>query len=143
MTDLLSLAQGIAIGAHAGQVDRAGVPYIMHPWAVAQAVSGFEEKILAWLHDVVEDTDVTLEDLAWWGFPESTVLQVDALTHRKNEPRSAYYARVMEWPAARRVKIADVRHNLGRLGGLPAEEQGRLRAKYEKALRVLLEGVAV
>lgn len=138
-TDLIDLAKGIAIGAHAGQVDKAGKPYILHPMAVAAAVVEYEDKVLAWLHDVVEDTPVTLEDLAMWGFPESTVLQVDALTHRiaQKEPRVDYYARILVWPAARRVKIADVHHNLGRIDYLPEEEQKRLILKYRKALSVL------
>lgn len=136
---LVELARGIAIGAHAGQVDKSVAPYILHPARVAASVEGFEAKVLAWLHDVVEDTPVTLEDLRFWGFPESIVLQVDALTHRKNEPREAYYDRILEWPVATEVKLADVADNSSaeRLGKLPVGDQQRLVRKYRAARHYL------
>lgn len=129
---LVELARGVAVGAHAGQQDKAGLPYITHPARIAARASTFEERVLAWLHDVVEDTDVTLKDLATAGFPESIVLQVDALTHRKNEPRLEYYARIMRWPVARQVKLLDIDDNSNpdRLHYLDPETQGRLVGKY-------------
>lgn len=136
---LVQLARGIAFGAHAGQFDKAGLPYILHPERVASRVSTVEEQVLAWLHDVVEDTDVSLSDLAYVGFPEEIVRQVDALTHRPREPRVDYYARILEWPAARRVKLADVEDNSdpSRLHYLDSETQERLQHKYEIARAVL------
>lgn len=134
------LAREIAIYGHEGQVDKLGRPYILHPQAVADAVPTTRQKALAWVHDLVEDTPWTLEMLLDAGFPQDFVDEVDALTHRKNEPREEYYARVLEFADAQVVKRADVRHNLGRLDGLPAADQDRLRAKYAKALSILGEG---
>lgn len=129
---LVELARGIAVGAHAGQLDKGGRPYITHPARIAARASTFEQRVLAWLHDVVEDTDVSLEDLAAAGFPESIVLQVDALTHRRHEPRLEYYARIMQWPVARQVKLLDIADNSdpARLRYLDPETQGRLIGKY-------------
>ena len=133
-------AREIAIFGHEGQLDKLGKPYILHPQAVAASVASTRQKALAWVHDLVEDTPWTLEMLLDAGFPEDFVEEVDALTHRKNEPRVNYYARVLRHVDATVVKRADVRHNLSRLAGLPASEQERLQAKYDKALAILGEG---
>lgn len=131
------LAREIAIFGHEGQLDKRGEPYILHPQAVADAVETPRQKALAWVHDLVEDTPWTLAMLLEAGFPADFVDEVDALTHRKHEPRPDYYARILRYKDATIVKLADVRHNLGRLEGLPDSEQERLRAKYEKALSIL------
>lgn len=138
-TDML-IAREIALLGHEGQLDKLGLPYILHPQAVAEAVGTPRQKALAWLHDLVEDTPWTLEMLLEAGFPQDFVDEVDALTHREHEPREDYYARVLQYVDATVVKRADVRHNLGRLAGLPDSEQERLQAKYEKALRILGDG---
>lgn len=139
-TQMFWVAREIAIFGHEGQFDKLGAPYILHPQAVADAVKTPRQKALAWLHDVVEDTPWTLEMLLDAGFPSDFVDEVDALTHRPKEPRPDYYARVLQFEDATVVKRADVRHNLSRLEGLPDSEQGRLLAKYAKALAVLGEG---
>jgi (p)ppGpp synthase/HD superfamily hydrolase len=138
-TALVELARGVAIGAHAGQFDKAGFPYVEHPKRIASRASTPEEEVLAWLHDVVEDTRVTFRDLFLAGFPAEIVEQVDALTHRKNEPRSDYYERVRAFPAARRVKLLDVADNSSplRLYYLDEETQVRLVKKYAKAREAL------
>lgn len=135
--DMLLVAREIAVFGHEGQLDKLGRPYILHPQAVAEAVGTPRQKALAWVHDLVEDTPWTLEMLLEAGFPQDFVDEVDALTHRKNEPRADYYARVLLYADATVVKRADVRHNLSRLAGLSDSEQERLRAKYEKALSIL------
>ncbi len=136
---LVELARGIAIGAHAGQLDKSGKPYIGHPARIAARCRTFETQVLAWVHDVVEDTAVTLDMLAAAGFPESMVLQVDALTHRFKEPREEYYARILEWPSATTVKRLDVDDNADedRLIMLPLADRKRLRLKYAKARKIL------
>lgn len=133
-------AERIAERAHQGQVDKASRPYIDHPRRVAYSVArhGALAYMAGMLHDVVEDTPVTLEDLRERGASEDLIKVVDALTHRKNEPREDYYKRVLDaGEIARLVKIADVRDNLNRLGGLDEETRTRLRKKYERALEVL------
>ena len=100
----------IAAAAHVGAVDKAGAPYIEHPKRVAAWVSEPREKVVAWLHDVVEDTDVTLEEIEK-EFGKETVEAVNAITHRKDEPWADYLCRVKANPVARAVKIADLIDN--------------------------------
>ena len=109
--ELVKLAQIIATGAHNGQVDKGGQSYIEHPKAVVSFVETEDEKTVAWLHDVVEDTDVELIDLVLIGFPLRIVNAVDAITHRKGEDRRVYLNRVANDPIAVRVKLADLMHN--------------------------------
>ncbi|MGC1209088.1 MAG: HD domain-containing protein [Ornithinimicrobium sp.] len=107
----IDLARQIATSAHEGQVDKNGAAYIGHPARVAARVRGDDAaEIVAWLHDVVEDTTLTLEDLRAH-FPESIVAAVDAMTRRSEEAPDAYYARVRADPIARAVKLADIADN--------------------------------
>lgn len=132
-------AERIARRAHAGQTDKAGVDYIAHPAAVAKEVAdiGTDEEIVAvaWLHDVIEDTDVTFDELASAGATARQIAALDALTHRAGEPRDTYYARVAANADAVVVKIADINHNTSsdRLATLDEATQVRLTAKYAKA----------
>jgi len=101
----------IAAGAHEGQKDKEGLPYILHPLRVMARVEGEEAQIVAVLHDVVEDTTVTLDDLRQAGF-SSTVLDAVALvTHRKDEPYADYVIRSKANAIAPRVKLADLHDN--------------------------------
>lgn len=135
---LAERAAAIAYQAHAGQVDKAGLEYITHPQRVASRVSTDTERAVAWLHDVVEDTGVTLDDLRVH-FDSDIVSAVDALTHRPHEPRVDYYSRVAVNPLARTVKLADIADNTDpvRLADLDAATRARLTEKYAKALRCL------
>ena len=102
----------IAARAHAGQVDRAGQPYILHPLRVMLAVKGQDERIAAVLHDVVEDTAITMDDLRSEGFPKEVLNAILALTKTKGETRLAAAARAAANPIARAVKLADVADNM-------------------------------
>lgn len=138
--DLAARAETLARAAHAGQVDKAGAPYAAHPARVAAAVAGDPlAEATAWLHDVVEDTSMTLADLRDVGFPEPVLAAVDALTRRADEERDAYYARVAADPLALRVKRADIADNSGpeRLAKLPEATRIRLQDKYAHALAAL------
>lgn len=128
---LVMLAQSIAERAHAGQLDKAGQPYILHPAAVASYVHGWKLKIVAYLHDVLEDTPATEAELRAM-FPADCIDTVVALTHRKNEPRKVYRARVKQDPMALPVKLADNRHNSlpERLAQVPEMDRPRLVRKY-------------
>ncbi len=140
MSDQISTrAEAIARAAHAGQVDKSGQPYIDHPARVAARVQGDELlEAIAWLHDVVEDTDVQLVDLQA-EFPLEVVDAVDAITHRPGEPRADYYARVSRNPLARQVKDADIDDNTdpARTALLDDTTRSRLAAKYAAAREAL------
>jgi (p)ppGpp synthase/HD superfamily hydrolase len=101
----------IAARAHEGQVDKHGQPYILHPLRVMAAVEGEEARIVAILHDVIEDTPVTDEDLRREGFGEAILEALDRLTHRKDEPYADYVIRCKGHEIARRVKLADLEDN--------------------------------
>ncbi|MFZ1285925.1 MAG: HD domain-containing protein [Candidatus Phosphoribacter sp.] len=138
--ELVHQAEALARAAHKDQVDKAGLPYIHHPARVATRVVGDDlAQATAWLHDVVEDTEVTLTELAEAGFPEAVVAAVDALTRRPDEPADDYYARVAADPLALLVKRADIADNCSpeRLGLLDDATQTRLLAKYTHAREVL------
>ncbi len=102
----------IAAEAHAGQVDKAGQPYILHPLRVMLEVSTLEERITAVLHDVIEDTEVTYEHLRAAGIAPEILEAIKVLTKHKGEERIDAAKRAAMNPIARAVKIADVKHNM-------------------------------
>lgn len=108
----LERAIALAASAHAGQVDKAGKPYILHPLRVMLAVDSEQAQIVAVLHDVVEDTAVTLEDLRAEGFKPEIVEAIQALTKTAGENRIAAAHRAAANPIARLVKLADVADNM-------------------------------
>src|SRR6478609_6780332 len=94
----------IAARAHEGQVDKEGLPYILHPLRVMDGVEGADAKIVAVLHDVIEDTPVTEDDLRREGFDEAVVAAITCVTHRTDEPYADYVVRCKGDDVARRVK---------------------------------------
>lgn len=137
---LLERAVEIAARAHAGQVDKAGEPYILHPLRVMLSVSGELERVVAVLHDVVEDSSITFEQLLDQGIPRYAVEALEALTKRPGESRLEAVERTVCNPVAREVKIADVTDNmdLSRLGE-PSEADLRRQEQYRLVLERLLE----
>lgn len=138
-TTQAEIAKAIAIQAHESQVDKAGKPYIDHPAAVAAGVSDDVAKAVAWLHDVVEDTSITFDDLRAAGIASEVIDHLRLLTHDKSVPYMEYIAALKGDPVAREVKLADLRHNsdLSRLNVITAKDRERL-AKYQQAIEVLL-----
>lgn len=141
-------AHELAAKAHTGQVDKLGVPYVEHVEAVRSLVElmggNQVEQIAALLHDVIEDTDLTKDDLRQAGVPEEAVFIVVALTHGPHEKRSRYIEQVVAHGlSAVMVKLADTMHNADpvRLAGLDVETRTRLIAKYRPAL-IRLSGAA-
>lgn len=138
--DLVGLARRIATRAHSGHLDKGGQAYIGHPARVAASVAAHGEAatIVAWLHDTVEDTSVTLAGLRNH-FSDVVVDAVDAITRRQGEGASSYYARVRGNALASIVKLADIADNMDedRLAVLPPDVADRLRRKYAQALREL------
>lgn len=135
----LERAISLAATAHAGQQDKAGLPYILHPLRVMMAVHTVPERMVAVLHDVVEDTPVTLADLAAEGFADEVISAVDALTKREGESRLAAAARARAHPIARVVKLADLgdNMNLSRIPS-PTEKDRQRMVEYEAVRRFLL-----
>ncbi len=135
----VDLAEEICLKAHMGAVDKAGEPYSLHPIRVAGRMDSPEGRVVGLLHDVVEDTDVTLEDIERM-FGKETAEAVDAITHRKGESWSDYLCRVKANPMARDVKISDLidNSNLSRLPDIRPKDVERAE-KYLRALRFLLE----
>lgn len=143
---LVMRAEEIATVAHRGQRDKAGKSYIDHPRRVANRVRAFGpvEVAAAWLHDVLEDCDVTASDLSGAGFPPSVVEAVQAMTKQPREDHEAAVRRACANPVAKVVKAADVADNSDpiRLSLLDAATAKRLTLKYAAARRLLDEARA-
>lgn len=143
--NLLGRAILIARQAHEGQFDKSGVPYIEHVRYVAQHAGeyGIDAEIVGWLHDVVEDTSIPLDDLRAF-FPAEIIDAVDAITRRYTEDThdpepylGVYIPRVKANTLARIVKIEDLQHNLSRINNLPEEQRDGMRRRYQRALEIL------
>ena len=135
---MVDLASSIARKAHEGQLDKAGVDYIEHPIYVASQVDTEEEKAVALLHDVIEDSPVSAEGLLQAGLPETVVTAVQVLTKKKEQDYQTYLETVKKNPLARVVKLADLKHNsdLSRLSSITEKDRERLK-KYKKAIDFL------
>jgi (p)ppGpp synthase/HD superfamily hydrolase len=135
---ILDAAIALASRVHAGQVDKAGKPYILHPLRLMMKFDGLEEQLVSLLHDVVEDGDVTLDELRKLGIPEAAVTAIDCLTKREGEFYEQFIARIRPNPLATQVKIADIHDNLD-LTRLPVVRDKDLEraAKYHRALLYL------
>ena len=131
-------AYEIAKKAHLGQIDKAGEDYIKHPKKVASFVKTDEEKAVAYLHDVIEDTELTLDDLREYGFSEEVLKAVDVITKKKGQDYQTYLNSVKENKLARVVKLADLHHNsdLTRLINITEKDIER-KEKYQKAIDFL------
>ena len=138
----LEKAIQIAVIAHSGQKDKAGEPYILHPLKVMMHVKTEEERIVAVLHDVVEDSNFTIQDLENEGFAQTILNAVDALTKRKGETKIDAAKRAAQNKIARIVKLADNKENsdLTRIKNPTKRDFERLE-EYKK-VRVILESVA-
>lgn len=134
-------ARDLAEAAHRGQVDKAGRPYFEHVFAVGDALAGYgsNTQIAGVLHDILEDTDVTVETLRSFGVPEHVINAVVSVTRRPDEMYMDLIRRAAANPIGRLVKLADNRHNSNeeRLALLPRDQAERLRRKYAKAREVL------
>jgi (p)ppGpp synthase/HD superfamily hydrolase len=139
--DLVQAAHHLGMAAHRGQLDKAGrVYFVHHVMDVVSRIPDVDEdgKVVAYLHDVLEDTDVPVERIRDRFGPDITDA-VLAITHRPHEPRADYYARVKANPLALRVKLADIASNTdpSRMALLDEATRVRLTEKYRKALEHL------
>lgn len=135
---MINIALSIAKKAHAGQVDKAGVDYIQHPLYVASQVKTEQEKAVALLHDVLEDSDITAADLLAYGLSNEVVTAVQTLTKKKGQSYQDYLEKVKSNNLARVVKLADLKHNsdLSRLKTVSNTDYERVK-KYKNAIRYL------
>lgn len=137
-TRLTCQAMKIAYNAHHTQVDKGGIPYIFHPYHLAEQMQDEFTTCVALLHDVVEDTPVTLEQLAEL-FPEEVIEAIRILTHSKSEPYPEYIKRVKTNPIAKAVMLADLQHNSDQ-SRMPDADESTLvyfQEKYRQAFEIL------
>ena len=143
-TPMTNKALRIAYAAHHGQVDKCGIPYIFHPLHLAEQMEDEVSCTVALLHDVVEDTEISLEDLSR-EFPEEVMKPLRLLTHEKGTDYLTYVRRVKSDPIAVKVKLADLAHNSDQTrcvdSGLSEETLAYFREKYRKARAILTEEV--
>lgn len=136
-TPLTKKALRICFDAHKNQVDKAGLPYVLHPLHVAEQMQTESEICTALLHDVPEDSSVTLEDLAR-DFPPAVIHALELLTHRDGVPYADYVRAIRNNRIARKVKLADLAHNsdLTRLDEITPKDLARVE-KYKAAAEIL------
>lgn len=111
MTPTLDDAIWLAINAHRGQVDKSGQPFILHPMRVMCKMDNDHDRMVAVLHDVIEDTDWTYNGLMQAGYPKTVVYAVEAMTRHKSESYPEYITRVIRNPHARHIKMRDIEDN--------------------------------
>ena len=137
-TPLTKKALRLSFVAHKDQLDKSGMPYVYHPFHVAEQMETEETVVVALLHDVVEDTDYTLDDLHAMGFPDNVVEALALMTHDDSVPYLDYVAKLKSNTIARAVKLADLRHNsdLSRMDKVDDKALERVE-KYKAAIRLL------
>ena len=135
MTQTLERAIAIAAAAHAGQVDKGGAPYILHPLKVMLRMTTLEERIVAVLHDVVEDCDISLDDLHKEGFSEEVLTAIQSVTKVPGESYEDFVERAAQNPIGRVVKLADLEENsdLSRIASPSWDDLERVE-KYRRAI---------
>lgn len=139
-TSLTKKALFISFNAHKDQTDKSGMPYVYHPFHLAEQMDDEFSTCVALLHDVVEDTEITLDDLRKEGFPKEVTDAVAMMTHEKSVPYFEYVRQIKKNPIAAKVKYADLCHNsdLSRLDESQINEKTLERAeKYKKAMEIL------
>jgi (p)ppGpp synthase/HD superfamily hydrolase len=137
-TDMTKKALKLCFDIHKEQVDKSGLPYVFHPFHLAEQMETEDTTIVALLHDVVEDSDLTLDDLRQMGFGDTVIAALALLTHDPAVEYMDYVRAVKDNPIARAVKLADLRHNsdLTRLDTVDEKALAR-REKYLQAMTLL------
>lgn len=137
-TDLTKKALKLCFEAHKNQVDKSGLPYVFHPFHLAEQMLDEETTVAALLHDVVEDTPYSIQELRDMGFPEAVLTAVELMTRDNGVPYLEYIGQLKENSIARTVKLADLRHNsdLSRLDFVDENALKRVE-KYQKAIVIL------
>ena len=131
-------ALSLCFEAHKDQRDKSGMPYVFHPFHLAEQMTDEETTVVALLHDVIEDTEYTLADLREMGFEPRVLEAIALMTHAPEVPYMEYVAAIKRNPIARAVKLADLRHNsdASRLDTVTPRDEARA-AKYQAAIELL------
>ena len=139
-TNLTKQALKLCFEAHKEQVDKSGIPYVFHPFHLAEQMTDEATTVVALLHDVVEDTELTFDDLEKQDFGEEIISALKLLTHNDDTPYMDYVAKIKTDKIATTVKLADLKHNsdLSRLDVVDEKALNR-KEKYEKAMKFLTE----
>ena len=137
-TKLTKKALKISFNAHKNQVDKSGMPYVYHPFHLAEQMDDEYSTCVALLHDVVEDTDITIEDLKSDGFPSEVINAIELMTHDDSVPYLYYVKTIKTNSIASKVKLADLKHNsdFSRLDVIDSKVHKRVE-KYKKAINIL------
>ena len=133
-TDLTKRAMKLMAEAHKDQLDHSGLPYMLHPFHVAEQMDDEDSTVVALLHDLVEDTDFDIKKIKQYGFTEAQVTAIETLTHDLSIPYEEYIEKIAENPLATKVKLKDLEHNmdLSRLNKVRPADLERIE-KYQKA----------
>lgn len=139
-TPKTKIALSLCFEAHKEQKDKSGLPYVFHPFHLAEQMETEETTIVALLHDLIEDTDYTIEDLTKMGFDKAITDAIALLTHADGVEYMDYVRKIKDNPIAKAVKLADLHHNsdLTRLDSIDQKALSR-RDKYLKAIAILEE----
>ena len=139
-TPVTKKALKLCFEAHKAQVDKSGMPYVFHPFHLAEQMKTEETVVVALLHDLVEDTDYTTEDLRKMGFEKKITDAIVLMTHADDVDYMDYVRTIKQNPIAKEVKLADLRHNsdLSRLDTIDEKALQR-REKYQRAIELLSE----
>ena len=139
-TNLTKKALKISFESHKDQFDKSGIPYVYHPYEVASGFHTEDEVCVALLHDVVEDTEMTFDDLAQDGFGETIIDALKLLTHSDDVPYFEYIKAIKQNPLATAVKLADLKHNStrSRMNKITDWDEKRYQ-KYAIAMKILME----
>ena len=139
-TPITKKAMKLCFQAHKDQTDKSGTPYVFHPIHLAEQMVDEDTTVVALLHDVVEDTAYTIEDLAAMGFNGRVLAAIQLMTHADGVPYMDYVAKIKENPIAKAVKLADLSHNsdITRMDIVDEKVKARVE-KYAQAIRLLQE----
>ncbi len=139
-TESTKKAINLMFKKHKDQVDKSGLPYVFHPFHIAEQMKDENTTIVALLHDIVEDTDTTFEDLKEMGFNDKVIDALKLMTHNKDEDYFKYVEKIGKNPIARKVKIKDLEHNMdtSRLDVVTKKDKERVK-KYIRCHNYLTE----
>jgi len=137
-TSMTKKALKLCFEVHKDQTDKSGMPYVFHPFHLAEQMTDENTTVVALLHDVVEDSERTLDDLREMGFCEAVIEAIALMTHAPNVPYMDYVAQIKTNPIAKTVKLADLKHNsdLSRLDSITPYDLERAE-KYRSAIALL------
>ena len=135
---MTKIALKLCFEAHKDQIDKSGMPYVFHPFHLAEQMADENTTIVALLHDVIEDTEYTLDDLRKFGFAEDVLSAISLMTHADDVPYMEYVEKIKTNPIAKAVKLADLKHNsdMSRLDQITQTDEERAK-KYKQAIELL------